>query len=94
MAAELSFKKKLLPLKDLSLLKQHYLDMKLPMKIKKFFKRKEIDKIISFMVKDKKNLNNKINLILIKKIGKVTKPNSIIMSHQEIRKFLISNYIQ
>ena len=94
MAAELSFKKKLLPLKDLRLLKQHYLDMKLPMKVKKFFKRKEIDKIISFMVKDKKNLNKKINLILIKKIGKVAKPNSIFMSNQEIRKFLISNYIQ
>ena len=58
------------------------------MKIKKFFKKKEINKIISFMKKDKKNLNEKINLILIKKIGKTTQPNSFAVNSSEIKKFL------
>ena len=67
MASQLSYQKKLLSLKDLILIKKHYLSLNLPMKIKKFFKKKEINKIIYFMKKDKKNLNEKINLILIKK---------------------------
>ena len=32
------------------------------------------------MKKDKKNLDEKINLILIKKIGKTTKPNKFIVN--------------
>ena len=45
------------------------------------------------MKKDKKNLNGKINLILIKKIGKSTQPNSFAVNSSEIRKFLIEQYI-
>ena len=63
------------------------------MKIKKFFKKKEIDKIIYFIKKDKKNLNEKINLILIKKIGKVTKPNSFAIKSSELKEFMIKQYI-
>ena len=40
------------------------------------------------MKKDKKNLNEKINLILIKKIGKTTQPNSFAVNSSEIKKFL------
>ena len=40
------------------------------MNIGKFFAKKDIDQILSFMQKDKKNNNNKINLVLLKKIGK------------------------
>ena len=47
----------------------HYKKFKLPMNIKKFFSKKNINKILSFMKKDKKNNNNKINLVLLKKIG-------------------------
>ena len=92
-ASQLSYKKKLLSLEDLTLIKKHYLSLNLPMKIKKFFKKKEIDKIIYFIKKDKKNLNEKINLILIKKIGKVTKPNSFAIKSSELKKFLIKQYI-
>ena len=92
-ASQLSYKKKLLSLKDLMLIKKHYLSLKLPMKIGKFFKKNEINKIISFMKKDKKNLDEKINLILIKKIGKTTKPNKCIVSSNEIKKFLNSAYV-
>ena len=34
-----------------------------------YFNKKDINKIISFMIKDKKNSTNKINLVLLKKIG-------------------------
>ena len=39
--------------------------------INNFFSKKDIKKILSFMLKDKKNKNEKINLILLKKISKV-----------------------
>ena len=44
------------------------------------------------MRKDKKNLSEKINLILIKKIGK-TRPNSFAINSAELKKFLTSYYI-
>ena len=91
-ASDLSSKKKILSLKDLTLIKKHYKDLKLLMNIKKFFKKNEINKIISFMKKDKKNISNKINLILLKKIGKTTKPNEIELKDFEIKKFLNSYY--
>ena len=62
-------------------------------KILSKFKKKEINKIISFMKKDKKNLNEKINLILIKKIGKTTQPNSFAVNSSEIKKFLTVQHI-
>ena len=40
-----------------------------PSKIKDYFFLKDINKIISFMMMDKKNNSNKIELMLIKKIG-------------------------
>ena len=92
MASQLSYKKKLLSLKDLTLIIKHYFSLNLPMKIKNLFKKREINKIISFMKKDKKNINEKINLILIKKIGKTTKPNSFTVNADELKKFLTANY--
>ena len=53
-ASQLSHQKKLLPLEDLILIKQHYYSFNLPVKIKKIFKKNEIKKIVSFMQKDKK----------------------------------------
>ena len=91
-ASKLSYKKKLLSLKDLTLIKKHYINLNLPMNINKIFIRKEINKIIHFMKKDKKNLNEKINLILIKKIGKTTKPNNFAFSTNEIKKILTENF--
>ena len=62
------------------------------MKIKNFFKKKEISKIITYMKRDKKNQSEKINLILIKKIGKTIKPNNINVSGRELKSFLSRNY--
>ena len=47
----------------------HILKANLPFSLKKFFKVKDLNKIIFFMLKDKKNRSNKINLVLLKKIG-------------------------
>ena len=44
------------------------------------------------MQKDKKNFNEKINLILLKKIGKTTKPKKINLKPKDIRVFLKSYY--
>ena len=91
-AIELSYKKKLLPLSDLKAIKKHYFQLKLPMDIKKYFKKNEIKKIVNIMKNDKKNTNNKINLILLRKIGKVIKNNNTEVSTKEINNFLNSYY--
>ena len=74
------------------LIKQHYINLKLPMFISKVFKKQDVKKIIYFMKKDKKNINKKINLILIKKIGKIVKPNGFALDEKSLRKFLVSCY--
>jgi 3-dehydroquinate synthetase len=91
-AIDLSNKKKLLSFKEVSLIKKHYKNLKLLTNIKKFFKKNEINKIVDFMKKDKKNVSNKINLILLKKIGQTTKPEQISLKDIEIKKFLNSYY--
>ncbi len=48
---------------------KHIKDSKLPFNIKRYFNLKHLNKILSFMLKDKKNKTDKINLILLKKIG-------------------------
>ena len=44
------------------------------------------------MKKDKKNVDEKINLILLKKIGKTTKPKKNFIKDNEIKKILNSYY--
>jgi 3-dehydroquinate synthetase len=45
------------------------------------------------MKKDKKNTSKKINLILLRKIGKTTKPQKYLMGTNKIKKFLESFYL-
>ena len=54
---------------DYNLIINHISKTNLPLKINKFLKIEDTHKILSFMLKDKKNKTNKINLILLKKIG-------------------------
>ena len=68
-ALNLSLKKNLLNKKDYFLIINHIRKSNLPSKIKKFFKIVDTNRIISFMLKDKKNNSDKINLVLLKKIG-------------------------
>ena len=92
LASELSYKMKILPLKDLLILKKHYVDLKLPMSITKNFKKKEVKKIINFMKKDKKNISEKINLILLNKIGETTKPREFSVKTSMLENFLKSYF--
>ena len=91
-ASELSFNKKILNSKELFFIKKHYSTLGLLTNIKKFFKKKEINKIVHFMQKDKKNYNEKINLILLKKIGITTKPKKISLKVKDMMIFLRSYY--
>ena len=69
-ASKFSLKNKFLSIRNFNLIKNHLIENKLPLKLKKYFSNKSLKKIISFMEKDKKNNTKKISLVLIKKIGK------------------------
>ena len=68
-ALKFSFKKRLLKKNEFYFIKKHFEKMKLPHDIKKYFSSNDLDKILKFMKKDKKNISNNINLILLRKIG-------------------------
>ena len=53
----------------------HFKKFNLPASAKKFFSKKKASEIVFHMQKDKKNYNNKINLILLRKIGNVNHKN-------------------
>ena len=68
-ALKFSFDMNLIKVNDYSLIMQHIIKMKLPSNIKSYFSTNNLNIILTFMMKDKKNISNKINLILLKKIG-------------------------
>ena len=68
-ALKFSFQNKIIKNNELSLIQSHILKSKLPNDLNNFFHKKDIKKILTFMIKDKKNNSNKINLILLKNIG-------------------------
>ena len=63
------FEERIINFKDYQKIINHIDSSRLTKKIKKYFSKKDIKKILSFMIKDKKNNTDKINLILLKKIG-------------------------
>ena len=68
-ALNFSLEKKIISKKEFDFVSNHFNNSKFPFSIKTYFSLKDVDKIISFMLRDKKNISNKIKLILIKKIG-------------------------
>ena len=68
-AAKFSLSNNILDNKEFNLIENHLNKLNLPKSINKFFSIKDLNKILSFMKKDKKNNTNKINLVLLKKIG-------------------------
>jgi len=68
-AAKFSLSNNILSTKEFDLIENHLNKLSLPGNINKFFSTKSLNKILSFMKKDKKNNTNKINLVLLKKIG-------------------------
>tara|TARA_B100000035_G_scaffold275095_1_gene251881 strand:- start:726 stop:1832 length:1107 start_codon:yes stop_codon:yes gene_type:complete len=85
-AINFSKKVQLIKFKDYKLILDHILDTKLPSDIKNYFSYKDLNKILKFMLKDKKNFSKKINLILIKKIGSIIINNEY--SNSKIKEFL------
>ncbi len=69
-AINFSLKIKLLSKIEYLKIKNHFIKYNLPNKISRYFSKKDLQKLILFMMKDKKNTNKLINLILLKKIGK------------------------
>ena len=68
-AAKFSLLNKILNINEFNLIEDHLNKLKLPKNINKFFSIKDLNKILSFMKKDKKNNTNKINLVLLRRIG-------------------------
>jgi len=68
-ALKFSYKNNLLNINEFKSIHEHIKSSKLPFKIKNYFSLKDLSKILFFMMKDKKNNSDKINLILLKKIG-------------------------
>ena len=68
-AAKFSLLNKILNKKEFELINDHLNNLSLPRDINRFFTLKNLNTILSFMKKDKKNNTKKISLVLLKKIG-------------------------
>ena len=87
-SAKFSFENKILNEKDYNEIINHIINLKIPINLSHYFKKKDVDLIIKYMKADKKNNSSKINLILIKKIGKIileSKYNDL-----KIKKFILN----
>ena len=89
-ALEFAYQNKLLKYQELMMVKKHYRELNLRSDIKKYFKKKDINKIIKYMKSDKKNFNENINLVLLKKIG--NKPTLIDFSKNKLKVFLADKF--
>ena len=87
-ALNFSLKIKLMNKKEYRSIMDHINNSNLPSTVNKFFSLKDINKILNFMAKDKKNTSNKINLVLLKKIG--TPMINKEFSKKKLRLFLIN----
>ena len=86
MATKLSYLKKICSFQTLEQLKNIYKLNNLKYDIKKIFTKNEFNQIVEHMINDKKNNDKKINLILLKKIGQTTMPNSYKISTHDLKK--------
>ena len=68
-ALNFSVKVKLMNKNEYYSIIDHIDNSDLPSSVSKFFTSKDVNKILSFMTKDKKNKSNKINLVLLRRIG-------------------------
>ena len=80
LATKLSVRKKICTKSTLNEIQKIYKINNLPSALIKYFKKNDFNKIARYMVNDKKNNDKRINLILLKKIGKTTKPGEIKMT--------------
>jgi 3-dehydroquinate synthase/shikimate kinase/3-dehydroquinate synthase len=69
-ALNFSLKQNLIKKNEYNSIIDHISKSNLPSNLNTFFKTKDFNKILSFMLKDKKNNSGEISLVLLKKIGK------------------------
>ena len=86
LATKLSVIKKVCNIKVLKDLMEIYSKNNLNYTLKKYRAPKEINKLIPYLKNDKKNNDEKINFILLNKIGKTTMPNKYKISVNELKK--------
>ena len=65
-ASNFAYQNNFLNKNDYEKIRNHFKKFNLPMNILKYFTKKNINQILFYMQKDKKNKNNNINLILLK----------------------------
>ncbi len=68
-ATKFSYQNKILNTKDHKLISDHIKKINNNLSLRNYFKKNSIKKVIKFMSNDKKNSDEKVNLILLKKIG-------------------------
>ena len=86
LATKLSLLRKMCKRETLNQLLKIYNKNNLNYTFKKYMKVKEIISLIPYLKNDKKNDDEKINFILLDKIGKTTMPNKCKISISELRK--------
>ena len=86
LATKLSVIKKVCNKKTLKDLMEIYTANNLNYSFNKYTNTKEINKLIPYLKNDKKNNDEKINFILLNKIGKTTMPNKYKISINELKK--------
>ena len=89
-AAKFSQDNKILNNNDAKLIFKHIDRISSKFSLRNFFKKTNIKKIVKFMATDKKNFDDKINLILIKKIGNVNFKYKF--SLKKIEKFFLNYF--
>jgi len=91
-ALQFSLNVKLIKLSQCKFIINHIVKAGLPSNIKDYFSKKDLNKILKFMTKDKKNSSKKINLILLKKIGSAVINNEYtnIKIHDFLKRKLIN----
>ena len=94
LATKLSVIRKVCDKKVLHEIKEIYIKNKLSYTLKKFSNANGIKKLIPYLKYDNKNDDEKINFILLNRIGKTTKPNSQKISINRLKKLskVISQY--
>ncbi len=85
LATKLSIIKKVCTKSTLEKIKEIYKQNGLNYTLGKYNKTKEVVNLIPYLKNDKKNNDEKINFILLKKIGKTAMPNTNKMSFKELR---------
>ena len=86
LASRLSLIKKVCSLKTIDEIKKIYNENNLNYTYKKYSNQSTINDLIPFLKNDKKNNDDKINFILLKKIGKTTLPNKYKISLNNLKK--------